>query len=462
MGEELTDDVKNLLGNPRKAILSMAVPIAISNIIASCNNIIDAVWLAGLGPSALAATGVTFPFFFMMIAIGNGVGIGAAQAIARRIGAKDYGNTHRVASQAVYMLLVASILLSAVLLVFAEPLLELGGAGDYMQECLDYALPQFLTTPMIMLGIVLSGLLRAEGAAKRSMYINLAGALLNIVLDPIFIYVLGWGIGGASWATVLAMSLSTVIAIYWYFVKKDTFVRIPMRNFRFDLSLDRDILRVGIPAATEMALVALVSLLMNAIILKVDPVDGIAVYTTGWRAMNMLTIPAMSLGNAMVPVCAAAYGARRFDKVRDSLMYSIKMGTLLMAAVTLFTFFCAPLISDLFTYGEEMAGLKDTLVSFFRICCLFLPVTAAGFVASGFFQSLGMGTKSLVCAVFKTFIRLPVCVALISFCELTYIFWGVSFAEFIGAVLALVWALLTLRALMGSARMVSGGDAGSS
>ena len=448
MAEELTKDVENLLGNPRKAILSMTVPIAISNVISSCNNIIDAIWLAGLGSAALAATGVTFPFFFLMIAIGNGIGIGAAQAIARRIGAEEYEGTHKVASQAFFMLLVSSIAISIVMLLFARPLMMIGGAGEYIEECLDYVIPLFLTAPFLMMGFLLAGLLRAEGAAKRSMNISIIGAVLNIILDPIFIYVFDWGIAGAAWATVVALSVSTLIGRYWYFGKKDTFVKIPLRHFRFDWKLDKDILRVGIPATMEMAFIAIVSLLMNNVILGVDPKDGIAIYTTGWRAMDMIMIPAMSLGNAMVPVCAAAYGARRFDKVKGAYTYSLKLGTEMMVVMTVFTFFCAPLIASLFTYGQDMSHLQEPIVQFFRICCVFLPFCAFGYVGSGFFQSLGMGTKSLVCAALKGFIRLPLCVALSVFGELSLLFWGVSFAELIGAFVAFVWAGITLRELL--------------
>ena len=449
MAEELTDDVKTLVGNPKKAILSMTLPIALSNLVQSANNMIDAIWVAGLGTAALAATGVAFPYFFIVMGIGNGIGIGASQAIARRIGAEDYSGTHKVAAQAFYMTLLASIIVTLVFTLFAEPLMVLSAAGDYMEECLAYAYPIFMTLPIALMCSLFTALLRAEGAAKRSMNMNVAGAVINIILDPIFIYGFGWGIAGAAWATVLSMVVSLVMGAYWYFGKKDTFVRIPLGHFRFDGALDRDILKVGIPASLEMVLMSLTGIVMNQIILSVDPVDGLAVYSTGWRALNMLTIPAMALGFALVPVCAAAYGAKRYDKIKEGFDYSLKFGLIVMVVITVFTLVAAPLIVAMFTYADVSKPLAPAMTEFIRIGSLFLPAMALGYSASGIFQGLGMGTKSLICTFIMNIMRLPICYLMSLTGSLVLVWWGLALSENLGSIIALVWGVIVLRVLMG-------------
>ncbi|MGN0098759.1 MAG: MATE family efflux transporter [Candidatus Methanomethylophilaceae archaeon] len=445
---ELTDDAKTMLGDPRKAVIAMAIPMIVATVVQSANNIIDAVWVSGLGKAALAATGVAFPFFFIVMGIGNGIGVGASQALARRLGAGDYEGTNRVASQTIMMSLVAGMILAVALTLLAEPAMAVSGAGDYLAECLEYAVPLFVCIPFIMVSAMFSALLRAEGSSKRSMMIQLAAALLNIVLDPIFIYVLGWGLAGAAWATCIAMSSSMVFGIYWYYIRRDTFVRIPLRGFRFDRSIDLDILKVGIPASMEMIVMSVTAIIMNQIILIVDPVDGIAIYSTGWRALDMLTIPAMAFGFSLVPICAAAYGADRMDKFREAFSYSMRLGTGLMCVLTVFTLVAAPAIVFLFTYSDATASLAPEMVTFLRIGAVFLPFITVSFASSGMFQSLGMGVRSLISTLTMNLLRVPICAALAGFGTLSYLWWGMSVSEIIGAAIIGGWAVHTLRSLM--------------
>ena len=445
---ELTDDAKTMLGDPRKALVAMALPMIVATIVQSANNIIDAVWVSGLGTAALAATGVAFPFFFIVMGIGNGIGVGASQALARRLGAGDYEGTNRVASQTMMMSLVAGVVLAVVLFVFAEPAMTMSGAGNYLAECLEYSVPIFVCIPFIMVSAMFSALLRAEGASKRSMMLQLAAAVLNIILDPVFIYGLGWGLAGAAWATCIAMSSCMVFGIYWYYVRKDTFVRIPLHGFRFDRHLDADILKVGIPASMEMIIMSVTALVMNRIILLVDPVDGIAIYSTGWRALDMLTIPAMAFGFSLVPICAAAYGAGRMDKFREAFSYCLRLGTALMCILAVFTLVAAPAIVSLFTYSDATSSLAPEMVTFLRIGAVFLPFITVSFASSGMFQSLGMGIRSLISTLTMNLLRIPICAALSGSCILSYLWWGMSVSEIIGAAIIGGWAVITLRHLM--------------
>lgn len=445
---ELTDDAKIMLGDPRKALIAMAIPMVVATLVQSANNIIDAIWVSGLGTAALAATGVAFPFFFIVMGIGNGIGIGSSQALARRLGAGDYEGTNAVASQTVMISLVSGIILAIVFVLFAEPAMVMSGAGDYLADCLEYSVPLFICIPFIMVSSMFSALLRAEGASKRSMMIQLFAAVLNMVLDPLFIYVFGWGLAGAAWATSLAMSLSMVLGIYWYYVRRDTFVRIPLNGFRFDRSIDSDILRVGIPASMEMIVMSITALIMNQIILMVDPVDGIAIYSTGWRALDMLMIPAMAFGFSLVPICAAAYGAGRMDKFREAFGYTLKLGTFLMCLLTVFTLVAAPAIVFLFTYSESTSALAPEMVSFLRISSVFLPFITISFASSGMFQSLGMGARSLVSTLIMNLLRVPICAVLSGFGMLSYLWWGMSVSEIIGAFIIGGWAFFTIRSMI--------------
>ena len=255
----------NILGDPRKSLMVMVVPIAIGMLVQALNNLVDAIWVSSLGTGALAATGVVFPFFFILVGIGNGLGVGASQAIARRIGTGDRAGASAAAAQVMVIGVIVGVVMTAVFAFLAEPIFTVAGAGPYLEETLAYGIPIMLCSPIYMVSFIFSALLRSEGAAKKSMYIQVAGVAAHMVLDPILIFGLDMGITGAAVASALAMAMASLMAVRYY-LSGDMYVRFSFRGFRFDRDLDRDILRVGIPASLEMVLLSLSSMLMNLIL----------------------------------------------------------------------------------------------------------------------------------------------------------------------------------------------------
>ena len=203
-----TEGTRTLLGNQRKGVIALAIPIGVALFFQQLNNIVDSLWVAGLGGSAMGALGIVYPIYTILIGIGNGLGIGVGAAIARNIGQKNHADANRSAAQGVVITAVVSLVLTPVLLLTAEQTMVLMGAGDTLGDCLEYAYPIYLSSFFVILSGVMSGMLRGEGAAKRSMAIQVVGALVNIVLDPVLIYGLDMGVAGAAWATVIAFVVS--------------------------------------------------------------------------------------------------------------------------------------------------------------------------------------------------------------------------------------------------------------
>lgn len=446
-GDMKTQDVETLLGNPRKAILALAVPTAVALIAQAANNIIDAVWVTGLGSDALAAVGIVFPLFMIVIGISNGIGIGAAFAIGKRIGMDDKPHADNAATHAVILTAIVTIILTPLFLLLLEPLLAVMGGADIIDECMAYAWPMALMMGIFMFAGVLSSILRAEGAAKRSMYVLIMAALLNVVLDPIFIYVFDLGLAGAAWATVLAETVALCFIIYWYFVRKDTFLRFSFKGFGFDRGIVKDTLKVGIPSSAEMMVMAVVSIGMNLVLIAAASTDAVAIYTSDWRIIQVLVIPLNGIAMAVVPVCAAAYGAKRMDKIREAYKFSLMISLAAMLVICVVTVVFAEYITMAFTYSDGTAHLKDGMVEFLRIACVFIPFMTFGFISSSLFQSLGMGAKSLIATVFRNGLMLPICYLLIN-SGLTAIWWGITGAEIAGSVLMGVWCIAILRVLM--------------
>ena len=447
--EATTRDVEILLGNTKKALIAMAVPVMIANLIQSINNIVDTVWLTSIGVEAQAALNVIFPLFFLTIGFGNGIGVGASQAIARRIGAMDRRGANAVASQAVMLTVVVSVVLSVLFIIFAEQLIALSGGASNMEACLEYAIPIFAGIPTILLGALFSGLLRSEGAARRSMEIHVFGVVLNMVLDPIFIFVLGMGITGAAIATVIAMTAPILIALYWYYGNMSTFVRIPLKEFRFDGRLLSDILRVGIPASMEIILMSLVAMVINQIIEGISPVDGVAIYGNGWKMIDLFFMPAIALGFAVVPIVAAALGARKPRKIREVYLLALKYGVIICTAIAVVLFLFAPYLVIPFSYSDATMDLRDQMAYFITICAIFMPFTPMGYTSVGYFQGMGWGLKALSITAVINLLRIPACMMLAdSFGTLEMVWWGLVLSEIVGSMYGGALAVSSIRKLI--------------
>ena len=459
--ENQTKGVETLLGNPRKAILAMSIPLIIAMVAQSANNLIDAVWVAGLGSEALAAVGFIFPLFFILIGFGNGIGIGASSAIARHIGRGDKDAVDSTATQSIVLITIIAIVMTAFMLIFQRPMLELMGAKESLQFCIDYGTPIFAATIIFFFNGLLSNLLRSEGAAKRAMITQILAAVINILLDPFFIYdsldlglftINGFGLGmtGAALATTIAVSVSLMVIFYWFFIKRDTFIMIRTRYIRLERYTVYDILRVGVPASLEMIVMSLFSIVINLIIVNADwGEDGLAIFSSTWRIVQMLMIPNMAIGGAVVPVFAAAYGARRYDKIKEAYFYALKVCTVIMVVIVAITLLSADYMVVMFTYSDSVAYLKDDMASCLRILCLFLPFMSWGFVGAGLFQSMGLGLYSFICTVVRNGLQIPASwILLVTVGTTVSITWGISSMEILGSIVGGLWSYLLLRSLL--------------
>ena len=434
----------NILGDPRKSLIAMVVPIAIGMIVQSLNNFVDAIWVSGLGTAALAATGVVFPFFFILIGIGNGLGVGASQAIARRIGVGDKEGASRVAAQVLVMGVIVGFVITAVFALFPEQIFSAAGAGDYIGETLAYGVPIMVCSPIYMLSFIFSALLRSEGDARKSMTIQIAGVVVHLVMDPVLIFGLGLGLEGAAIASALSALMAAGIAVRYY-RRGDMYVTLSFRGFRFDRELDRDIMRVGLPASLEMILISISTLFMNLIIESVDPVNGVAIYTTGWRILDLLMVFAVSFGSALVPISAAAYGQRSYERIKAVYVYALKYGIALMVSIAIVAIIAAPVLVHMFTYTGSAEALAEEMTRFVRIGCLFLPFCMVGILTSSLFQSVGKGLWSMGATMLRNFLRIPLCYAMVPMMSLTMIWWGVTAGEIIGTTVVAASGVFALR-----------------
>lgn len=450
---ERTEGVRTLLGNPRVAILKLALPMIVAMAVQTVYNLADAIWVSGLGSDALSAVGFFYPFFFMAMALSTGLGIGGGTAISRRIGAQDKEGADNVAIHTIVLMVGIAVMFSIPFFILAPWIFRGMGAGDVTDLTVSYSRVIFGFSIVIFFTNVSNAILRAEGDTKRAMYAIVFGSVMNILLDPIFIYesfrigsveipLLNLGIAGAAWATVISITTSSILLFYWLFLKRDTYVDFNFRDFQFRWEILKDIGRVGLPASLTQLSMSINMVAMNMVIVPVGGTDGVAIFSTGWRVSTFAILPLMGIAAANTSVAGAAYGARRYDKLSESHRYSVKMGLIIEIVVSVLLFALAPFIMLAFTWSEGSEHLFDDLVMFTRITSLFYMSVAFGMMSGSAFQGIGKGFHSLMVTVLRTVVltlMMSILLGIVLDLGLRGIWFGIVIGNITGSMLAYAW-----------------------
>ena len=323
---EMNENVEMITGDPKKAINKLAWPLIASMLLIFLNNIIDSIWVAGLGPGPLAAIGYVTPLFMVLVGFGNGIGAGATSLISRYIGAEKKDDANNAAIHSAILSVAISLVLTVFFLLALESLLKVMGASEVMGYAMDYGMIIFAFTAPILIPPIFGGAFRAEGDVKRATLPIAIVAIVNMVLDPIFIYTFGWGISGAALATGLAPFAGLFMMLYWIFVKKDTYLSYNRKDFHNNFKMYKDILVVGIPASLEQLIMAALAVTVNYMLTLVSGSTAVAVYTAGWRIISLGLLPAIGVGTAAITVAGVAYGAKKYENIRTACRYSVKLG----------------------------------------------------------------------------------------------------------------------------------------
>jgi putative MATE family efflux protein len=446
-----TEGVDILLGDPKKAVVKLSIPLIVAMSVQTIYSLTDTFWVAGLGADSLAAVGFAFPFFVIQMALTGGLGVGGAAAISRRIGAKDKRGVDNVAVHTFVIMFALTVVLTVLGLALVKDLFLYSGAGKTTELGVAYARVIFAGSFIFFFTNVANSILRSEGDSKRAMQSMILGSVLNVVLDPIFIYTLGLGVAGAAIATVISFASSGLLMFYWLFIKKDTYVSFRFHSFKFDRAIVWDIFRVGIPSSFEQLALAMTALLMNLIIVNVSNTDGVAVYATAWRVASIAVAPLIGISISLVSISGAAFGARNFKKAQSALIYAIEVGFLVESAIAVAVFFFASKIAALFTGAETAVRIAPELTGLLKIMTVFYPAVAFGMLSASLFQGAGKGTSAFIATLLRSLVLTPFFAVLFAYefdWGLSGVWWGLVAGTVIGSMLTFLWAQLYLRCMI--------------
>ena len=444
-------NVELMRGEPEIAVRKLAIPIMISMLLTASYNIVDGIWVAGLGQAAIAGIGFVTPIFMILNGFSVGLGNGATSSISRSVGAKNRERASKSAAHSLLIFLAASIVLTLTLLIIQEPVLKTYGAsGQSLTEALKYGTPMFLGLFAFMFANGGSGILRGEGDMRRAMYAMIVSVALNFILDPIFIYVLNLGSAGASLATIVSSLGAAIVIIYWILIKKDTYVNVTFKGFKFDSEIARDILKVGIPASLDMFVMSIAMSFYLMFISSVGGEYGIAAFTSGQRLYLFGIMPLTAIASAVAAVSGSAFGARNWDYLSRTHTYGTKFAMLVSIVILLILVIFAPQLSMIFAYTPETAPLIPEITSFLRIASFGLLLVGIGMPSSFFYQGIGRGTTSLAWTIIRELIftvGFTYLFGIVLNWGLTGIWVGLAVGRIIASILNFTYARYTIRKL---------------
>ncbi len=441
-------NIEMITGDPKKAIVKLALPMMLSMLLIMLYNIADSIWVAGLGPDALAAVGFITPLFMVLIGLGNGIGAGANSLIARNIGAKNRDQANNAGLHAIVLSIIVSLVFTVLIEVFMVPILQFMGAGNTIQYAMDYSYIIFGFLFIFVFSGVASAIFRSEGDMKRATIAIAVTAVLNIILDPIFIYVLNFGISGAAWATVVSATMSCIVMSYWIWVKKDLFLDLSPKNFKYSSHIMIDTLQVAIPSTLETIVFSALAIIINSMLVLAAGTTAVAVYTASMRIVQLAMIPLIGIGTAVLTVAGVAYGAHNYKNLQTAHSYSIKIGFIVSIILGALMFIFSGQIAAVFSYTQASAGLASEIATAISVLSLFVLAIPHGIMSSMMFQGVGKGTYSLLITLLRSLILESVFAYLFCFIfgwGLPGIYGGVVFGCFVGGTIGYIWAKLFIR-----------------
>ncbi|SHI06823.1 putative efflux protein, MATE family [Clostridium collagenovorans DSM 3089] len=314
-------------GPIKKTLLTLAIPSMIGMIASALYNLVDTIFVGLLhDTNSMAAVSVSFPFFVVLMALGLLIGVGAASCVGKFLGAQKYESANRAGGLSILLCIIFSIFIMIIGFTFMDSIMKLMGASDtVLPFAKSYSTWLLIGAIFTISNLVLNNLLRTEGASKMSMYTIIIGAIANIILDPVFMWGLNMGLKGAAIATAISQAISTVLMTMFYLRKKSE-VQINFTTIFKRTSEDKEILKqifsVGIPVFIAQFLSAISFTILNS----AASVFGVAALAAMGIVNKIYTIFTQMIGgytNAFLPFASFNVGAKKYDRVRKSLCFSL-------------------------------------------------------------------------------------------------------------------------------------------
>ena len=432
MSEQALPKKENRMGTEPipKLLFSMAIPIMLSMMVQALYNVVDSIFVAKLSEDALTAVSLGFPMQNLVIAFATGLGVGINALLSRSLGEKNQHMVDQSARQGFFLEMCAALLFMVIGLFGSglfirsqtdNPAIIADGI-TYLRICIGIC-------PFCFMAIFFERMLQATGKTKLSMVAQMTGAIVNIVFDPICIFVLGWGVAGAAAATVFGQFCGAIVALFLH-LRYNKEIHLSFKGFKPNGHVISTILGVGVPSIIMASIGSVMTYSMNRI-LNGFTSTAVAVFGVYFKLQSFIFMPVFGLNNAIVPIIAYNYGARHPDRMKKTIKLAV--------AVAMSIMFCGFLLMQIIPH--VFLGFYDASADMLAIGVPALRTISIAFLAAGAciiigstFQALGKGIYSMFVSIARQLVVLvPVAWLLSKTGNLNAVWWSFPIAEIMGA-----------------------------
>jgi putative MATE family efflux protein len=447
--------LKTFLENPSKALWSLAIPIMFGMGIQTLYNLVDMIFIGRLGGHAITGIAFNMPLFFLVLGLTMGLGTGVTASIARFIGQDNKKEADNSAEHAVFIAVIISFSLSSIGLMFGKTILALFGAeGEILSLGWEYLHVMCVGMPFMIFSGFFRSILAGEGDMKFPMMVAGLGTILNIILDPIFIFELesyggfgfGLGVAGAAMATVISQIIVFCVFVYMLFVKQHSYITFRLKYFSFSMDIIWDIVKVGLPASLSMVVMAIGQGVFNKILIHFST-DTVAAYQIAGRIDMLVFLPIFSVAASLTTLVGMFFGAKEYDALRFTIRYGIMSAFFITVLSSIFIYFFANLAVGFFTDDKLIISIS---VTFLKLFAFVYPLISIGITTGRVLQGLGKGLPVLIITIVRVLgVSAPLAVFFIFYMgkPVEWVWYSMMVSTVVAFTIALTWLVSTLRTL---------------
>ena len=383
--------------NITRLIFQYSLPATVGMVVAATYNIADTIFIGRLGSEAIAALSIAFPIQMILAAIGVGVGVGAASLISRSLGAGDVGTAEKTVGQVISLALIFGLLIAVLGMLYLQPfLMMIGARGEVLGYTEDYASVVTAGSLFFFLIMGLNNVVRAEGSPILSMQVMIGSSLLNIALDPIFIFTLGLEVQGAAVATLLAKAAGTLFLLA-HFINGHSNLTLRRESLKPDGIIIKEIARIGLTSMLRLLAKNLSLTVTNMVLAGFGhiPIAAMGLY---FRLQSLIIMPVIGLAQGLLPVIGYNYGANKKERIREAVIKGFTISTAFITVLALINFLIPTTLLGIFTSDPELLSLGSYAL---RIMIIMFPLIGIQLIVSIFFQAIGKALPALFLSLLR-------------------------------------------------------------
>ena len=390
--------VDEFIKNPKKALLTLALPIIIAMFVQTLYNIVDTAFVGRLGAEAIAALTFSFPLFFILISLNSGLGAGMGSRISRSLGSKNKEEAENTAMHGILISLALASIIFILGILTLKPLFVIFGATAPVIELgIGYMSIILIGVFFMFPSFVISSIFSSQGDTKTPMKVQVSALLLNIILDPIFIYFLGYGVKGAAIATLIAFFFALIFNIYY--LSKKSYLKIKLSHFRYSFQIIKDIFKVGAPASMTMLLMSVYIMFLNKFMAHFGT-DYVAAFGIASRLESVAVMPLVGMSMSLLTIVGMFYGAKRFDLVKNISWHGIKISVFFTSVIGVVFFLFPGIFLRIFTPDAALLNIGS---AYMRIEVFTFPLMAVSFNIARIMQGMGFGLPGFIINLVRIF-----------------------------------------------------------